>query len=76
MLMSYESSKSTVLALVAMWLLRCMYTRYCICDTVLPCWAHVHIMFTTIQFLRARAKTFIQFLRANCMFIVSKEAVG
>ena len=30
------------------------YTRYCICDTVPPCRVHVH-MFTTIQFLRARA---------------------
>ena len=35
-----------------MWLLR--YTRYCICDTVPPCRAHVH-MFTIIQFLRVRA---------------------
>ena len=34
-----------------MWLLR--YTRYCICDTVPPCRAHVH-MLTLIQFLRAR----------------------
>ena len=35
-----------------MWLLR--YTWYCICDTVPHCRSHVH-MFTTIQFLRARA---------------------
>ena len=35
-----------------MWSLR--YTRYCICDTVPPCRSHVH-MFTTRQFLRARA---------------------
>ena len=37
-----------------MWLLR--YTRYCICDPVPPCRAHVHnIVFTIIQFLRVRA---------------------
>ena len=42
----------TILA-CAMWLLRC--TRYCVCDTDPPCRAHVHIMFTIIQFLRVRA---------------------
>ena len=58
-----------------MWLLR--YTRYCICDTVPPCRAHVHndIMFAIIQFLRARANI-IQFLGAKNMFIVSMETMG
>ena len=54
-----------------MWLLR--YTRNCICDTVPPCRSRVH-MFTTIQFLKARAN--IQFLRANNIFIVPKETMG
>ena len=55
-----------------MWLLR--YTRYCICDTVPPCRAHVH-MFTIIQFLRTKANIHTV-LGAKNMFIVSMETMG
>ena len=46
------------------------YTRYCICDTDPPCRAYVHIVFTIIQFLRARANTYIQFLRAKNIYLL------
>ena len=60
-----------------MWLLR--YTRYCICDTVPPCRAHVHITMFTINDTVPEGQdkhTFIQFLGAKNMFIVSMETMG
>ena len=43
-----------------------VYTRYCICDTVPSCRAHVH-MFTIIQFLRARANILEALQHVNCI---------
>ena len=48
---------------------------YYVIQILLACRAHVHIMFTILQFLR-QGQTFIQFLRAENMFIVSIETMG